>query len=147
MLAPEGCSRMAATRASKTVELSWEPVRRGEVYCSPACGCGCTWEAYQEILQKAENLAKRMGKGWTPRVWENMGWYGKVVSPDGFLKLHIRSAVVGRDSYTAFLGEDESGGRWAESHTVPEQAVKLVRKRGMEELRIIAKLLGYEVRN
>lgn len=56
-------------------ELSWRAVRRGRVYCSPACGAGCTHAAYLKATRKALALAKRMGPGWAPRVSENMGWH------------------------------------------------------------------------
>lgn len=55
--------------------LSWKPVRKGETYCSSACGSGCTWKAYREAVQNAERLAKTLGQFWKPRVWENLGWH------------------------------------------------------------------------
>lgn len=54
----------------------WVPVRRGAVYCSPNCGGGCTWKAYQDAVRKANKLVKMLkGEGWKPRVWENCGWH------------------------------------------------------------------------
>lgn len=64
--------------------LPWTPVRRGASYCSPACGgkgaFGCTWSKFQTATRKAKALAKRMGKNWKPRVWENLGWHWEVTS-------------------------------------------------------------------
>lgn len=72
--------------------LSWKPKRRGEIYCSPACGGDCTYAAFQKAKRDAEKLAKIMGRGYKPYVWENMGWHfkaykGKIeVCPMSFTK-------------------------------------------------------------
>lgn len=58
--------------------LSWKPVRRGETYCAPACGAGCTWAAHRQAKEDARELAAKLGDGWTPRVWESMGWHYQV---------------------------------------------------------------------
>lgn len=50
-------------------------MRRGRVYCSTACGKGCTFAEYQRAKQHGRALAKRLGKGWKPRIWENLGWH------------------------------------------------------------------------
>jgi hypothetical protein len=55
--------------------LSWKAVRRGDVYCAPACGGGCTWAKYQEARRLATNLARRLGRGWKPALSENLGWH------------------------------------------------------------------------
>lgn len=57
---------------------SWKPARHGIMYCSPACGCGCTWKDYQDAVADADALAKRLGEGWKPDVWENGGWHYSV---------------------------------------------------------------------
>ena len=49
-----------------------------ERYCSPWCNCGCTKRAYDAAVEAADALAARMGDGWEPHVWENMGWFYKV---------------------------------------------------------------------
>lgn len=74
------------------MKRSWTPKRRGAIYCSSACGHGCTWAAYIQAVQEASYLAtvlNRKGAGWKPRVWENLGWYyeaysGNVHVYDGF---------------------------------------------------------------
>jgi len=48
-------------------------VRKGPIYCAPACGGGCTKAAYDAAVRKSRALAKRMGKGWVPYVWEKLG--------------------------------------------------------------------------
>jgi hypothetical protein len=60
-------------------ELSWTPVRKGESYCSPACGFQCTHKNYLAAIKKGTALAKKLGEGWTFEVWENMGWHYRAV--------------------------------------------------------------------
>lgn len=56
----------------------WTPILRGDTYCSPACGGGCTKSAHDKALADAAALAERLGAGWTPHVWENLGWHWDV---------------------------------------------------------------------
>lgn len=103
------------------MKRNWKPVRRGETYCSPACGFGCLWTSYVNAKKRGKELAKRMGKGWKAQYWENGAWHFCAISPCGRIKVHA--------GYTAFLGEPESGGgQWAESGKTPERAVKKVIK-------------------
>lgn len=53
----------------------WTPMLRGDVYCSPACGGGCKKAAFDRARQRADALARQLGPGWMPHVWENSGWY------------------------------------------------------------------------
>lgn len=77
-----------------SAKRSWTPIHRGSTYCSPACGgetkWGCTFAAWENAHLQAKALAKLMGPGWLPRVWENLGWHYAVllgsrvsVSPPG----------------------------------------------------------------
>lgn len=63
--------------------LSWEPVRRGPIYCSPACGARCSYAAYRAAVTQSARLARtlntQLGPGWRPRVWENVGWHWAVL--------------------------------------------------------------------
>lgn len=59
-------------------ELSWKAVRKGNVYCAPACGHGCKHSQYLKMKKQAELMCKALGKGWKPRVHENMGWHCEV---------------------------------------------------------------------
>jgi hypothetical protein len=62
----------------------WTPVRNGEIYCSPACGCNCTQAEFELATMQAERLCARMNnmkggfKDWVPYVWENMGWHFQI---------------------------------------------------------------------
>lgn len=52
----------------------------GEHYCSPACGGGtfCKKSWFDQAESEANALAERMGAGWEPCVWENLGWHYSV---------------------------------------------------------------------
>lgn len=121
--------------------LSWTAKRAGPIYCAPACGFRCTWAAYQQAKRDAQALAIRLGKGWTPHVSENMGWFYSAISPCGRLKVHpciYRGKVT---EYVAFLGEaDAGGGRWAEHGRTPEAAIKNVIRVATASLKAIGAL-------
>lgn len=73
--------------------LSWKPKSRGAIYCSPACGCDCTYASFKKANSDAAKLAKRMGRGYKPYVWENMGWHFKVYN--GKIEVYPRSFTGG----------------------------------------------------
>lgn len=84
------------------LNLSWKPVQRGANFCAPACGGGCTKAAYDAAVKRSRALAKRMGKGWVPRVWENLGWWYE--AHKGVLVIHPNDQRHGKTKdYTAFL--------------------------------------------
>lgn len=60
-----------------TKKLSWKPRRKGDVYCSPACGHGCTWEEYTAAKRTGLKMLTSMRKpsAWRVHVWENLGWH------------------------------------------------------------------------
>lgn len=64
---------------------NWTPIRRGEYYCSPSCGCNCTLAEYELANMRAERLAARMNQqqggfsDWSVRVWENDGWQYEII--------------------------------------------------------------------
>lgn len=87
--------------------LSWKPVRRGDIYCAPACGGKCQYIAYLAATSLANKLAKVMGHGWKPHVWENMGWHNEVVNGSSCVNkfsngLYTATIHVGRQ----FMAED-----------------------------------------
>ncbi len=60
------------------MKKGWKPKRKGDKYCAPLCGYGCKHAAYLDATKNARALAKRMGKGWKARVWENLDWHWEV---------------------------------------------------------------------
>lgn len=64
-------------------ESGWTPRRAGKVYCSPRCGGGCTWSAYDKAIRESSDLCATLNADlsqddWMPRVWENLGWHWEV---------------------------------------------------------------------
>jgi hypothetical protein len=72
----------------KEQRWDWTPVRRGDAYCAPSCGAGCTFAAYELAVQRAEHLSAQLGDGWTYRVWENMGWFYEAIHEAACLTVH-----------------------------------------------------------
>lgn len=70
------------------------PVLKDDKYCSPWCGCGCTKKAYDDAVEKSNQLCKQLGVNWKPRVWENCGWHYtvKLSVKNGYIEVHSRSA-------------------------------------------------------
>jgi hypothetical protein len=112
-----------------TLPEKWTPVLRDGVYCSPACGGGkgiCDKSKYDLAVKKAKALAKRMGAGWKPNVWENMGWYyivGKGTPVDHhFAFLEISPPRSQGDMYTAWV---QTSPQFIESDKNPGIALSL----------------------
>lgn len=121
-------------------ELSWKPVRRGDLYCAPACGGRCTLADFSKASKAAKALARNLGKGWRGRVWENLGWHYEVISPCKRMKV---SPGVLHGYYHAFIGEPGSpGGTWSEYGLTARGAI-------LNTLRVarleVARLHGYVV--
>lgn len=91
------CSTGPGWRAEMKA-LSWKARRSGPLYCSPACGGKCTWAAYTRANASAAALAKRLGIGWKPRVWENLGWHYEVLDSSKILRVSRYG-----DTYTAAI--------------------------------------------
>lgn len=98
-------------------ELNWKPIRIGSTYCSPGCGRGCTWNEYQQALKSGDALAKSLGKGWSRKVTENLGWYYYALSPCHRIKVREN----GHQSYTAYL---EGARQFIGDATTPRAAVE-----------------------
>lgn len=132
----------------------WTPIRRGDVYCSPACGGGattCSVKAYEHAVDVANEAARDLGKGWRTRVDENLGWHAAVGSPCKriWISLPTRPFEAGLPMpYTAFLGppREHSGGKWAVHGRTPREAIENVLRAARYDLGLIeADLKGLEV--
>lgn len=128
----------------------WKARRTGDRYCSPACGRGCTWAEYQDALRKGRALAKRLGTGWRPRVWENVGWHYDARTLDGVMKVHENRSRDGFViSYTAFFERkdlphtgDVVRGNWTARGGTPQEAVDAVLTIAEEEIATIQESLA-----
>jgi len=128
----------------------WTPVRRGNIYCSPACGGGaatCTVARYRDAHEAAEETARDLGPGWKPVVMENLGWHASVVSPCGRVSIHIPRRP--RDGqYLAFLGPKklQPAGKWAEHGRTPREAIENVLRAARRDLGLIEETIkGLEI--
>lgn len=102
------------------------PVLSGKTYCSPWCGGGCTKAAYDSCRRKAKALARRMGKGWTTHVHENLGWFYCVykgtpqgVFGQGFIEIHPPHRPG--DTYSAWI---QSSPQFIVNHKDPKIALR-----------------------
>ncbi len=119
----------------------WTPVKRGPIFCSPGCGMGCTHAAFLDAHTNAKALCATLnrtsGEGWTPHVWENLGWHYCAHSVCGRIKVHPETCPPkgGPRYYHAFLGEAGSaGGRWVEDSKTASAAVRKVIAAFREEM-------------
>lgn len=127
-------------RVDNMKKLSWSPTRKGAAYCSPACGAGCTWDAYLKAHDGAQKLADKLGPDWEPHVWENLGWHWS--ARRGGLKVHPHIYNGKIESYCAFLGEDGSdGGKWAETAKTPRKAIKKVFAVAMKQVDFLTAII------
>ena len=116
-------------RSEPTKELSWKPVRRGNIYCSSACGASCKLADYNRCVRQAKALAKRMGPGWKTSVDENMHWYYSVYKGEsssharGFFEITPPQLKGGE--YTAWV---QSSPQFVESHVDPNTALRMAVK-------------------
>ncbi len=69
-------------------KLSWKPRRNGDIYCAPACGRNCTLAEYKQARERVATLKLILGRGWTARIWENLGWHYCAISPCGRITVH-----------------------------------------------------------
>lgn len=70
--------------------------------CAKWCGRGCTEEEYQKAKRDAKELCKKLGPGWKPHIWENLGWHFHAV------KGNIHVMQLG-DEYSTLMGEGGAG--------------------------------------
>lgn len=89
----------------KMRDIDWTPVRSTvggkDFFCSPRCGCGCTMADYNKAVSTSSKAARKMGRGWKPEVWENMGWHWCIVK--GVAKIHPGATGMKRGGYTAYI--------------------------------------------
>ncbi len=127
----------------KPEALSWEPKRDGRRYCAPACGRGCTEVEYERAKANAAKLAKALGAGWEPLVWENLGWHWGASAPHirvlGFM---FKSRAPNKYSAWLHMAPEGSGGQqWTAESDDPCEAVRKVVSEARDDLDAIAAML------
>lgn len=121
------------------IPLSWTPQRHAERYCSPACGFGCTWAEYQTAVDDSAALAKQLGTGWKPHIWENLRWHWEVtlktmrVGPDINYVLSGKGVLTGYHAY--IYSEHPAGGIvWSGHAKTPTDAIAMALTRAHREI-------------
>jgi len=104
--------------------LSWKPIEKGKIYCSPGCGRGCTRAEYHTALREARALQRQCGRGWTIRVWENLGWHWELIHHSGVLSLKREHAVLGPDRFTCYAGTQLPGIDYMAHGPTPRSALR-----------------------
>lgn len=84
-------------------DRKWVPRARGNTYCSPACGGGCTKKAYDAAVKECARLVKRLGAGWKPHVYENLGWHYRALSTDGRIVVYYDVYSDKSTGYSMFM--------------------------------------------
>ncbi len=126
---------------TKPKKLSWKPIKRGHIYCSSACGGGCLLTAYHKAKAESAKEAKLMGKGWTTRVWENLGWHWHIKSPCKRITL----SKFDKNRYHAYLNRaGEAGGRWVGHGKTGNSAIKDAFNLARKELEGIAEIIEFD---
>lgn len=99
-------------------------------YCAKACGHGCTLEDFERARALAIVTAKRMGAGWTWRVWENLGWHCKVFDASGYIAIHPPRSVDERGHFHVMIDDEPFGGagRWSAFDPDPRCALRALHK-------------------
>ena len=95
----------------------------------------------EQATRKAAALVKRLGAGWTPEVWENLGWCYSAASPCD----RVWVSQSGETSFLALLGDPEEhrhAGIWSANGKTPKAAVKAVVAQGRAALQRYERLLA-----
>jgi hypothetical protein len=101
----------------------WTPKLNGAIYCSPACGANCKKAEFDRATERAAALAARLGSGWRPQVWENLGWHFEVKK--GAAAVSVDEHGVYHASIR-FLYDDRCEQCVEESRTDPREAMGAV---------------------
>lgn len=128
-----------ATDTDAEYKRGWTPRRRGAIYCSPRCGADCTHEAYMTATRKAKALCKRLGKGWEPYVWENMGWFYSAHKGVTEVYANYHKAYPGGVLYRAYFN---SAKQFFATARTPEKALRLA----VGEVRAAVRKLNHDLR-
>ena len=115
----------------------WKPRRRGHVYCSHACGMGCSWESYQKAHRDGKALAKSLGAHWKSNVWENLGWHHSAISACGQIEVHVH----GSHSFWANIMGGDRHRQYAASARTPRSAVIAAVTKAVADKAAIEKML------
>jgi len=112
-------------------------LKKSRRMCASWCGRGCTKAEHDRALRLATACARKLGKGWRPRVHENLGWYGYTVSSCGRITVRVSSPRRNVQRFLAQLGD----GRWSSSGLNPGAAVDAVVSQARSEVSRLRELV------
>lgn len=112
---------MRRKTGKQIVDKRWIPVRRGHIYCSPACGAACSYLEFVSVTRTAQAMVKALGPGWTTHVHENMGWYGK--AENGPLTVSRNDRGPAKTRYACANYGDQTVGWFKHDARTPREAV------------------------
>ncbi len=119
-------------------QLNWVAIRRGEIYCAPACGGKCTWAAYKKAQREAKAVASDLGRGWVDSVFENLGWHWHVINED--LSIDVSRGAWG--GFHALIAR-----RWSGHGPTPKLAIRTAVLDAIPELEELRGLVSLLERN
>lgn len=80
-------------------------------YCTPSlCGLGCTREDYELAAKRSDDLCARLGSGWAPEVWENLGWHYGAINDGAAITMNAPHHG-GKARYFAIMGGHQHSDR------------------------------------
>ena len=123
--------------------MAWKPKKKGKIYCSPACGRGCTLREYKQACSSGKKLAAKLknidtdvkGGKWKVEIHENLGWHFRVSK--GLVSVYEYSFR----QYAACLNAAGPWGKslWRQGKT-PKLAVRRLLSHAREELKGMVEL-------
>ena len=116
----------------------WTPIRKENIYCSPACGYHCTYADYQKAVRESNFMIKKLGKQWETKVHENLGWFNGVelqIDKDNWISVDKNYKAK---EYTAQLNHTHN----IQHSKDPKKVVELVIKQFTKEVNENTKLLN-----
>lgn len=103
---------------------NWTPRKRGKVFCSPACGRGCTLAEHAKATKAAARLVKRLGWDFQARVWENLGWHYEIVV--GKFRIDEYWTHVGKRKVREYQASYNNSAEFRAERSTPEAALDAV---------------------
>ncbi|NRF83817.1 hypothetical protein HQ619_07740 [Burkholderia gladioli] len=114
----------------------WTPRLTGKIYCSPACGFGCTKDDFDRASALAYAFATNLGSGWQAHVWENGGWHWEVTKGAAILRpthdgrFHAEIRFMFNDTHETLIRETRRDAREAVQAVIDtlDQKVRVLKR-------------------
>lgn len=118
---------------------------KAKIKCAKWCGFGCTQKAFDQATREAKALAKSLGPGWKPDVWENWGWNytvsnGSITVGQDRTGDHVKGGWKLKPRFTARI--PGRNGTWFD-HKAALPALQRLHRHLESELRDLKKDVGH----